>query len=76
MTMELQIKRSSTGKYHLGRSFSSHADCNRNMRTRPSTVSMAKSAPEAMLCEKCFSSGNLRQGHAFIDRLIQSGYFK
>jgi hypothetical protein len=74
MKMELQIKRSSTGKYHLGNAVSGHADCNRNMRTRPSTVSMAKSAPEAMLCEKCFSGAY--KGHAVIDRLIRAGYFK
>ena len=72
MNSELQIKRSRTGKYHLGNAVSGHADCNRNMRTSPSTVSMAKSAPEAMLCEKCFSG----KGHALIDRLIQFGYFK
>lgn len=74
MNWELQIKRSSTGKYHLGNAVSGHADCNQNMRTRPSTVSMAKSAPEAMLCEKCFSGAY--KGHALIDRLIQFGYFK
>ena len=71
--MEMQIKRSSTGKYHLGWA-GGVADCNQNMRTSPSTVSMAKSAPEAMLCEKCFSGAY--KGHALIDRLIQFGYFK
>jgi len=74
MALELQIKRSSTGKYHMGISKSGHADCNQNMRTNPSTISMAKSAPEIMLCEKCFSGAY--KGHAQLNHLIQLGYFK
>lgn len=74
MVLELQIKRSNTGKYHLGNSKCGHADCNQNMRTSPSTVSMAKSAPDVMLCEKCFSGAS--KGHAQLNHLIQLGYFK
>ena len=73
MEMKMQIKRSSTGKYHLG-FVGGVADCNQNMRTSPSTVSMAKSAPEVMLCEKCFSGAS--KGHAQLDHLTQIGCFK
>ena len=72
--MTMQIKRSSTGKYHLGNAMCGHADCNQNMRTNPSTVSMAKSAPEFMLCEKCFSGGY--NGHAQLNLLIEIGSFE
>ena len=73
MVLELQIKRSSTGKYHLG-FVGGVDDCNQNMRTSPSTVSMAKIAPDVMLCEKCFSGAS--KGHAQLNHLIQLGYFK
>ena len=72
--MEMQIKRSSTGKYHLGIAKCGHADCNQNMRASPSTVSMAKSAPEVMLCEKCFIGA--KKGHAQLEHLIQLGWLK
>ncbi len=74
MDWEFQIKRSSTGKYHLGVAGAANADCNQNMRTSPSTVSMARGAPEVMLCEKCFSGAS--KGHAQLNHLIQLGYFK
>mgnify|MGYP006404944441 FL=1 len=72
--MEMQIKRSSTGKYHLGTPYSTNADCNQHMRTRPSTLAMAQKAPESMLCEKCFSGRY--KGHAQLNLLIEIGRFE
>ena len=71
--MEMQIKRSSTGKYHLGTPYSTNADCNQHMRTRPSTLAMAQKAPDSMLCEKCFSGRY--KGHAQLNLLIEIGHF-
>ena len=71
--MEMQIKSSSTGKYHLGTPYSTNAHCNQWMRTRPSTLAMAQKAPDSMLCEKCFS-GHYK-GHAQLNLLIEIGLF-
>jgi len=71
--MEMQIKRSSTGKYHLGTPYSTIALCNQWMRTRPSTLAMAQKAPDSMLCKKCF--GGLYKGHAHLNLLIENGRF-
>ena len=72
--MEMQIKRSSTGKYHLGNPYTQSADCNQWMRTRPSTLAMAQKAPDSMLCEKCFSGRY--KGHAQLNLLIEIGRFE
>tara|TARA_R110002073_G_C9337001_1_gene569686 strand:- start:652 stop:972 length:321 start_codon:yes stop_codon:yes gene_type:complete len=70
----MQIKRSSTGKYHLGTPYSTNANCNQWMRTRPSTLAMAQKAPDSMLCEKCFSGRY--KGHAQLNLLIEIGHFE
>ena len=72
--MAMQIKRSSTGKYHLGNPYSTNANCNQHMRTRPSTLAMAQKAPDSMLCEKCFSGRY--KGHAQLNLLIEIGHFE
>ena len=72
--MTMQIKRSSTGKYHLGTPYTQSADCNQWMRTRPSTLAMAQKAPDSMLCEKCFSGRY--KGHAQLNLLIEIGRFE
>ena len=72
--MEMQIKRSSTGKYHLGTPYSTNARCNQWMRTRPSTLAMVQEAPDSMLCEKCFSGRY--KGRAQLSLLIEIGRFE
>ena len=67
--MAIQIKRSSTGKYHLGSTGSTNADCNQRMYVSATTVAMAQKAPHAMLCEKCFRG----KGQEQISHLIQVG---
>ena len=71
--MARQIKRSSTGKYHLGATGSTNADCNQLMYTSATTVAMALNAPSDMFCEKCF--GKHHQVHDRIKRTADLGYF-
>jgi hypothetical protein len=67
--MAMQIKRSNTGKYHLGSTGSTNSDCNQRMYTSATTVAMAMKAPHAMICEKCFRG----RGHEQITRLVDAG---
>jgi hypothetical protein len=69
-----QIKRSSTGKYHLGSTGSTNANCNQRMRTSATTVEMARKAGPEMICEKCFH-GKF-SGHEQIEHLVNLGRFK
>ena len=71
--MARQIKRSSTGKYHIGSTGSTHADCNQRMYTSPTTIAMALNAPSDMFCEKCF--GKHHHVHDRIKRSADLGYF-
>ena len=50
--MAQQIKRSNTGKYHLGTDGSTNANCNQRMYTSATTVASALRAPEHMICER------------------------
>lgn len=53
--MQLQIKRSSTGVYHLGSDGGSTSNCNgRSGRFSSSTVDNALKAKESSFCKKCF----------------------
>jgi hypothetical protein len=70
--MAMQIKRSSTGKYHLGSTGSTNADCNQRMYTSATTVAMAMKAPHDMICEKCFRG----LGHEQITHLVDLGRFE
>ena len=65
--MAYQIKRSSTGKYHLGTTGSTNANCNQWMRTCATTIETALSAPDHMFCDKCF---NKNAPKAHVQRLI------
>lgn len=69
MTISMQIKRSNTGKYHLGTPFSTNADCNQRMYTTATTLEMARKAPESMLCDKCFNGKH--KGHAQMELIAE-----
>lgn len=71
--MAHQVKRSTTGKYHLGSTGSTNAHCNQRMRTSATTLEMARKAPEKMLCEKCFHGKY--EGHAQLELLASLGWF-
>jgi len=74
MTNFAQIKRSNTGKYHLGTTGSTNANCNQRMYTYATTVAMARKAGPEMLCDKCFH-GKF-EGHAQLELLVDLGHIK
>tara|TARA_R110000868_G_scaffold223318_6_gene475235 strand:+ start:746 stop:970 length:225 start_codon:yes stop_codon:yes gene_type:complete len=65
-----QIKRSNTGKYHLGSTGATNVNCNQRMYATPTSVASALRAPEHMICEKCFYG----RGHAQIEHMISIGH--
>jgi len=68
------IKRSNTGKYHLGSDRATNTDCNQRMFATPSSTVMALKAPESMICEKCFNGRY--KGHEQIRYMLEIDYIK
>ena len=70
MTHHLQIKQSTTGKYHLGYTGSTGPTCNHNMRTRGIKTSSVLGLGSHRFCDKCFS---IEDPKSHIERLIADG---